>query len=371
MRKVVLRICAIHSVANRFVVALILFAVSSSLTHAQSEPTASEEALVVPLVIQDNVSVVEPVGTDGSQSNANYDAMALRLTRIEQLLRAQQNIQLSGRNQGLLDIVERLDKIEASLAKGGNVPQTPNQKPSSNEMSGSDAADLRMYLNALAESSRVIQGQTDEILRRIQKAEEDREAVAADAEFRFQAIEGRMRQEENLASAEPQIIGTVAPMAPITGTADVIDEAAPLVGETIIEAAPTNTPLADPAALYERGLGLLRAGKYEEARTDFRQLVADFPQHARAGNAQYWLGETYYVERNFKSAAEAFLSGYSKFERSSKAPDSLLKLGMTLIAMGEKETGCDAFAELSVKFPNATESVRQRTEVERKRAACK
>ena len=59
--------------------------------------------------------------------------------------------------------------------------------------------------------------------------------------------------------------------------------------------------------------------------------------HKLAGNAQYWLGETHYVRRDYKAAATAFLNGYTTFENSPKAPDSLLKLGMTLVVMGEKE----------------------------------
>jgi tol-pal system protein YbgF len=89
-----------------------------------------------------------------------------------------------------------------------------------------------------------------------------------------------------------------------------------------------------------------------------------------AGNAQYWLGETHYVRRQYKQAAQAFLSGYTTYSKSKKAPDSLLKLGMTLTAMGEKKTGCDAFAELGARFPDAPQAVAKRADIERKRANC-
>ena len=341
-------------------------------TDASSVPNVPvPNVMPLPVIVQDNAS---PSAGDNAPTEDGLDALALRLTRIEQLLRAQQNIQRSGQSQGLMDITQRLEKIEIALEeqKNARANQAPMaQSGGMGNFSDSDAADFRMYLNALAESSRVIQGQTDEILRRIEQAEKDSQARAADAEFRFQAIEGKIRQDANAGSAEPQIIGTIAPVAPIIGEVDVVDESAPLVGEAEVVATPANPPLADPVALYERGLGALRGGNYEDARQDFRQLVADFPQHKRAGNAQYWLGETYYVERNYKKAAEAFLVGYSQFGQNDKAPDSLLKLGMTLIAMGETKTGCDAFAELGVKFPNANEVIRQRADVERKRAACK
>ena len=99
-------------------------------------------------------------------------------------------------------------------------------------------------------------------------------------------------------------------------------------------------------------------------------LVERFPSHKMAGHAQYWLGETFYVQRQYKQAAQAFLAGYTTYAGSKKAPDSLLKLGMTLTALGEKKTGCDAFAELNAKFPDAPAAIAKRAVIEKKRAGC-
>ena len=94
-------------------------------------------------------------------------------------------------------------------------------------------------------------------------------------------------------------------------------------------------PLNDPKDLYERALADLRAGAYAGAQTDFEQMLVRFPAH-KLRAMPYWLGE-FYVRRQFKQAAEAFLAGYTTYQQSAKAPDSLLKLGMTLAAMGEKK----------------------------------
>ena len=99
-------------------------------------------------------------------------------------------------------------------------------------------------------------------------------------------------------------------------------------------------------------------------------MLVRFPAHKLAGNAQYWLGETFYVRRQFKQAAEAFLAGYTTYQQSAKAPDSLLKLGMTLSAMGEKKTICDAFKELAVKFPQAPQAIAKRVQIEKARVGC-
>ncbi|MEC7266950.1 MAG: tol-pal system protein YbgF, partial [Pseudomonadota bacterium] len=129
-------------------------------------------------------------------------------------------------------------------------------------------------------------------------------------------------------------------------------------------------PLNDPKDLYDRALADLRTGAYAGAQTDFEQMLVRFPAHKLAGNAQYWLGETFYVRRQFKQAAEAFLAGYTTYQQSTKAPDSLLKLGMTLAAMGEKKTSCDAFKELAVKFPQAPQAIAKRVQIEKARVGC-
>jgi tol-pal system protein YbgF len=128
--------------------------------------------------------------------------------------------------------------------------------------------------------------------------------------------------------------------------------------------------LNDAQKLYDRALNALQQGEYGAAETDLRQMLADFPVHNLAGHAQYWLGETYYVRQDYKRAAETFLTGYTQYADSPKAPDSLLKLGITLNAIGQKKTGCDAFAELGAKFPDAPQAIVKRAEIEKRRAGC-
>ena len=106
------------------------------------------------------------------------------------------------------------------------------------------------------------------------------------------------------------------------------------------------------------------------AATAFAKLVAAYPTDPLAGKAQYWLGETYYVRGQYKSAAEAFLKGYKQFKGSEKAPDSLLKLGMALAALGQKKEACSAFGELGAKFPAAPDYVHDQAKDERRKAGC-
>jgi tol-pal system protein YbgF len=125
-----------------------------------------------------------------------------------------------------------------------------------------------------------------------------------------------------------------------------------------------------PKQLYETAYGYLLAQDYGAAEVAFDEFLKRYPSDQLAGNAQYWLGETHFVRGQFKAAAGAFLKGYQTYTRSSKAPDSLLKLAMSLDRLGQKDAACSSFNELTVKFPNATAPVRSRADAERRRLAC-
>jgi len=109
---------------------------------------------------------------------------------------------------------------------------------------------------------------------------------------------------------------------------------------------------------------------YLSAETAFRRLLEAYPNDKLAGDAQYWLGESYYVRGQYKNAADTFLKGYKSYGSNPKAPDSLLKLGMSLAALGQKEAACSSFAELGTKFPTAPSHVRDAANAERRKAGC-
>ena len=129
-------------------------------------------------------------------------------------------------------------------------------------------------------------------------------------------------------------------------------------------------PGADATSIYNQGYGDLLRRDYAAAATAFGQLVRAYPNDPLAGKAQYWLGETYYVREQYKDAAEAFLRGYKRYKSGEKAPDSLLKLAMSLAALGQKQEACSAFSELGTNFPTADERLRDEAKSERRKAGC-
>jgi len=129
-------------------------------------------------------------------------------------------------------------------------------------------------------------------------------------------------------------------------------------------------PNENAQALYEQGYGDFLQRDYPAAQRSFSKLVKAYPNDPLAGSAQYWAGETYYVRKQYKKAADTFLAGYRKYSGSDKAPDTLLRLGMSLAALGQNNAACSTFKELKDKFPDAPESIRDQAKGEAGKAGC-
>ena len=121
---------------------------------------------------------------------------------------------------------------------------------------------------------------------------------------------------------------------------------------------------------YETAYGHLLQQDFGAAEQSFDEFLKRYPNDPLAGNAQYWLGETFFARAQFKPAAAAFLKVSQTYARSAKAPDSLLKLAMSLDKLGAKDAACASYADLSAKFPNAPGHVKNRADTERRRLGC-
>lgn len=143
-----------------------------------------------------------------------------------------------------------------------------------------------------------------------------------------------------------------------------------LSAPTAVAGLPAEAVGANPKQLYETAYGYLLQQDYGAAEAAFDDFLKRFPSDSLAGNAQYWLGESFYVRGNYKAAAGAFLKGYQTYAKSSKAPDSLLKLAMSLDRMGQKDAACSSFSELNTRFPTAPPHIKSRAQSERQRLGC-
>lgn len=138
------------------------------------------------------------------------------------------------------------------------------------------------------------------------------------------------------------------------------------IGDQLAAAAPGG----DPRAAYDEAYNAMLSGDYDAAQAGFGVFLADFPDHALAGNAQYWLGESYYAQGRYRDAADTFLKSYTDYPDGPKVTDSLLKLGLSLKGIGEKDAACATFSELLSKYPDAPVAVRSEAQAEQQRARC-
>jgi tol-pal system protein YbgF len=123
--------------------------------------------------------------------------------------------------------------------------------------------------------------------------------------------------------------------------------------------------------IYRQALDQLQAGSWAEAEQSFDSFVASYPDDPRASTASYWIGETYLFRKDFPTAASVFARNYRTYgQEAPRAPDNLLKLGMALAAMGDRERACQTFAELGKRHPNASAPIRQALAREKTAAGC-
>lgn len=132
----------------------------------------------------------------------------------------------------------------------------------------------------------------------------------------------------------------------------------------------TLPPTASPRDEYDLAYGYVLRKDYALAEQGFRSFLGKYGSDARAADAHYWLGESLFQRQRYREAAESFLTVTTKFETAPKAPDSLLRLGQSLAALGEKETACAALGEIGRKYPRASVTVKQGVDREQKRVRC-
>jgi tol-pal system protein YbgF len=175
-------------------------------------------------------------------------------------------------------------------------------------------------------------------------------------------------------SSEPQDLGSVSYKD--TETKDSvqqtqsIDTASAIVTE-IFNSEEKILPEIKPEKQYEFATSFLKVGDYTTAEKAFREFVITNPKHELAGNAQYWYAETFRIRQLYTDAASAYLEGYQKYPKSNKAPINLLKLGVSLVQIGEKDQGCLMISGVKEQYPKANQSVLQKAKYEEKKFECK
>lgn len=254
--------------------------------------------------------------------------------------------------------IERLQSLETQVAALGGPVEVAQLSPSV-------AADFEIRLQNLERTIQDLTGKYEESSYQVTQLRERLEKVNSDVDFRLKELE---KGGGTAGGAMGGAMSDAAPTKPSKAAAS--DDKKADKPAQAAAANPPSTAGLSPEKQYEQAFELLRNSDYDRAEKALQEFIVKNKSHAYAGNAQYWLGESYYVRNKFPEAAQAFAEVLSKYRTNPKAADSLLKLGMTLQQMNKKSDACTAFGQLLTKFPEASASVKRRADTERKRINC-
>ncbi|HVJ53884.1 MAG TPA: tol-pal system protein YbgF [Aliidongia sp.] len=277
--------------------------------------------------------------------------------------------------QDIRPILDRLDRLERDLNQvqrqvyrsqvgGGPAPVVP---PS---VDNGASVDVSIRMDQLEEQMRRLTGQLEEIQNNITQLGTRLDKKQADDEVRFQALEGH-------GGGGGQ---DIAAAAPSRGAAD-MDRPPSASGQLVGprdggSPSPANAgpngglPSGSAQEQYSYAFGLVRQQDFKNAELALKSFLQKHPSDPLAGNAQFWLGQTYFVRGDNAAAASTFAEGYQKFPQGQKASESLLKLGISLNNLGRKQDACASFARLDRDFPKLEQSIKDTEVQERRKAGC-
>ena len=258
----------------------------------------------------------------------------------------------------------------------------------SNTTMSADSSDVLtkhlLKLSELEEQFKTLTNSFEEVNFKLDKLSNRITKVQTDNQMRFQDLESstvtntKKKKKKLPGSGEAQDLGKALELKEEsdTASAEQIQQTQSIesVGTVVTEIAErTEKILPDSSAekQYEFAVSFIKVGDYETAELALREFVDTHPEHKLAGSAQYWYGETFRVRQLYQDAATAYLNGYKKYPKSSKAPVNLLKLGVMLVQIGEKEQGCSMILGIKEQYPKAKQSVIQKAEYEKKKFNCK
>lgn len=274
--------------------------------------------------------------------------------------------------QELRVLLERIERLERQLGTVQRRVDSAATRPTasaapSGPLPPTAAARFELRVSQIEAEMRSLNGRVEEMGFAIDQIKSRLETMTSDLEYRLSTLEGGKpakpgdRTARSAAPPTAPAQSSAPPTAPSPGAGTAPDGApaqnAALTGGTVEEK-------------YRHARAFLVQGEYGQAENALRAFIETHTDHALAGNAQYWLGETFYVRKQYEDAVVAYLEGYQTYPKSQKAPDNLLKLGMSLAHLGKKKEACTTFRQLRQKFPKARSTIRKTATSQRRKLGC-
>jgi len=296
-------------------------------------------------------------------------------------------------NHNLNEVLELIQKdlktLEKAVYSGSINTENSNSSKSFNENSEDVLTRHLLKLSEVESQFRELTNKFEEINFKIDKLSNRLSKVQSDNQLRFQDIENLLssgevsqkltsNQKKQLekklpGSSQPQDLGSISykdtETNETTQAIQSVETTSSIVTETF-EAEQNLLPNDNPEKQYEFATSFLKVGDYSTAERAFREFVITNSDHKLAGNAQYWYAETFRIRQLYTDAATAYLEGYQKYPKGEKAPINLLKLGVSMVQIGEKEQGCKMIVGVEKQYPKANQSVLQKAKYESKKFEC-
>ncbi|MDA9695444.1 tol-pal system protein YbgF [Candidatus Pelagibacter sp.] len=297
----------------------------------------------------------------------------------------------------ILEIIKNdLKTLERAVYSGSiEVKESTNDSSALNFDQNSEDVLTRhlLKLSEVEDQFRELTNKFEEINFKLDKLSNRVSKIQADNQIRFQDIEnnissGNVGNTENQlsskpktdeqkvlpGSSQPQDLGTISYKDTETNETSQqiqsVDTTASIVTETFQSEEKILPQDLNPVKQYEFATSFLKVGDYSTAERAFREFVLSNPDHELAGSAQYWYAETFRIRQLYTDAASAYLEGYQKYPNGKKAPINLLKLGVSMVQIGEKDQGCKMINGVELQYPNANQSVIQKAKYESKKFEC-
>ena len=299
-------------------------------------------------------------------------------------------------NHNIYEILDQLQKDINTLEKAvysGSIELNSDSSVNLNSNLDNNSEDvLTRHLLKLSEIENQFQELTnkfEEINFKLDKLSSRMSKVQADNQIRFQDLENvvssdvttnkltKKTNNEQLevlpGSSQPQDLGSISYKDTATNETsqktNSVDSTALVVTETF-QAEEKILPNDSPDKQYQFATSFLKVGDYSTAERAFREFVDTNPEHNLAGNAQYWYAETFRIRQLYTDAASAYLEGYQRYPKGEKAPINLLKLGVSMVQIGEKDQGCKMINGVEEQYPEANQSVIQKAKYESQKFEC-
>ena len=294
-----------------------------------------------------------------------------------------------------LEIIKNdLKTLERAVYSGSIEVKTSSNEQSNIELDSNSEDVLTRHLLKLSEVEdqfRELTNKFEEINFKLDKLSNRLSKIQADNQIRFQDIESAISSGEVTTqlsskpktdtkseilpgSSQPQDLGSISYKDTETSETsqqiESVDTTATVVTETFQAEEKILPQDLSPKKQYEFATSFLKVGDYSTAERAFREFVLDNSEHELAGSAQYWYAETFRIRQLYTDAASAYLEGYQKYPKGNKAPINLLKLGVSMVQIGEKDQGCKMINGVELQYPKANQSVIQKAKYESKKFEC-